>query len=61
MTLANHCLDRNHLRGVSGVDVIELESEHKNTTSAGDAPDARGMLLVQVIGAAFEISFTVLL
>ena len=39
---------------------IELESEHKNTTSAEVAPDARGMLLVQAIGAGFEISFTVL-
>ncbi len=34
MTLANHCLDRNHLRGLSGVGLIELESEYKNTTSA---------------------------
>ncbi len=32
----------------------------ENTTGTEDVPDARGMLLVQAIGTAFEISFTVL-
>ncbi len=44
MTLAPYYYDRDHLRGLSGVGLIELESEHKNTTSAEVAPDARGML-----------------
>ncbi len=46
MTLAPYCYDRNHLRLVSVVDLIECESEHKNTTSAKVGPDARGMLMV---------------
>ena len=34
MTLVTYYYDRYHPWGVSGVDLIEVESEHKNTTSA---------------------------
>ena len=34
MTLVTYFYDRDHLHPVSLLDLIELESEHKNTTSA---------------------------
>ncbi len=39
--------DRNHLPGDSVVDLIERESEHKNTPSAEDAPTPVGMQSAQ--------------
>ncbi len=40
-TLVTYFYDRNHPWGVSVVDLIEFECEHKNTTSAEGGPDAR--------------------
>ncbi len=50
MTVVISFYDRNHVREVSLLGLIELESEHKNTTSAEDASDAPLLLCLRSRG-----------
>ncbi len=50
LTLVAYYYDRNHLQPVSLLDLIEVESEHKNTTVVEVAPTPAGCFLFKPLG-----------